>query len=109
MDILVVALDIGRYREKTEFFLEYDRNGEKIFWARDPFCSVRHFHREYSSREEAINPFHIGTVEGVPMRRTLHPTESLARFACRCGFQFIMSQEQLTEQDLRLYFQSKSD
>lgn len=109
MDIRAVALAIGEYREKVEFILEYDRDGEKIFWARDPFCLVRHFHREYSSREEAINPSSIGVVEGIPMHQSLHPTESLARFACRCGFQFVMSQEQLTEKDLRLYFKHKSD
>lgn len=109
MDIRAVALAIGRYQDQVEFILEYVRDREKIFWARDPFCVVRHFHRKYSSREEAINPSSVGTVEGIPMGRTLHLTESFARFACKCGFQFVMSQEQLTENDLRLYFKHKSD
>ena len=108
MDIRAVPLDMGKYREKVEFILEYVRDDVKIFWARDPFCLVRHFHREYSSREDAINPSSVGIVEGNPMRQTLHPVESLARFACRCGFQFVMSQEQLTEKDLLLYFEHKS-
>jgi len=108
MDIRAVPLDMGKYREKVEFILEYVRDGEKIFWARDPFCLVRHLHRTYHSREEAIIPSNVGIVEGIPMGRTFHPTKSLARFACRCGFQFVMPQEQFTEKGLRLYFEHKS-
>ena len=103
-----VTIRVGKYGDEVEFFLEYDRDGEKIFWARDPFCIVRHLHRTYRSREEAIVPSNAGVVEGCPMYRMLHPTQSLARFGCRCGFKFVISVEQWEKENLLRYFSNST-
>lgn len=103
-----MTIPVGKYGDQVEFILEYECDGEKIFWARDPFCMVRHLHRIYRSREEAIIPSNIGIIDWVLMNRTLHASEALARYTCRCGFQFVMSEEQIEADNLPKIFANRT-